>query len=255
MVQAGGYALNKQAEYKILERLSVPDGGYRDYVETIHRKWAKEAFDRSGINCVGEAAGILSKGLLWWVRVGTHHHFNCSADFLKSVKDKEELMQRLQQPSTWRVAGKAVMNQLKEPFDGFRGAAIGAKKRWIYQRCRAMRAALEGAKTALAKRPRYVGVLLERSWREVDSGGQGLVFSSMKRFLVSLLTGKFHVSKSSKQHLQLCRKMINANTTSPSCWSCRATEDIKLGYCTEIIMVALNKRPTLCQRLRLRWIP
>ena len=95
---------------------------------------------------------------------------NCSADFLQSVKDKEELDgQALAAAfqSGVEVAYKAVM----KPVEGTiltvsRGAAIGAKKKAesTNDAVEVMRAALEGAKTALAEDSRYVASL-ERSWR------------------------------------------------------------------------------------------
>ncbi len=98
-----------------------------------------------------------------------------------------------------------------KPVDGTiltvsRGANIGAKKSRIYQRCsRVMRAALEGAKNCSCEDSRYVASL-ERSWR-----GRlwWSAISSLEDSFVSL-TGGAYCFKSSKQHLQPCSEMINA---------------------------------------------
>ena len=70
------------------------------------------------------------------------------------------------------------------------GTAIGAKKKaeQTDDAVEVMRAALEGAKTALAKTPDMLPVLKEVG--VVDSGGQGLVFiyeGSFQPLLVNIL--------------------------------------------------------------------
>ena len=62
-----------------------------------------------------------------------------------------------------------------------------------------MRAALEGAKTALAKTPDMLPVLKEVG--VVDSGGQGLVFICLLSFFLS--TDSSTTKKLSKSFLQL----------------------------------------------------
>ncbi len=181
MVQAGATRLNKQAEYvNSLNVFPVPDGDTGTNMGMTIENGAKEVSDRSA-STVGEAAGIFAKGLLMGARgnsgVITSQLFR---GFSQSVKDKEELdgaALAAAFQSGVEVAYKAVM----KPVEGTiltvsRGAAIGAKKKAesTNDAVEVMRAALEGAKTALAKTPDMLPVLKEVG--VVDSGGQGLVF-------------------------------------------------------------------------------
>ena len=205
---------------------------------------AKEVSDRSA-STVGEAAGIFAKGLLMGARgnsgVITSQLFR---GFSQSVKDKEELdgaALAAAFQSGVEVAYKAVM----KPVEGTiltvsRGAAIGAKKKAesTNDAVEVMRAALEGAKTALAKTPDMLPVLKEVG--VVDSGGQGLVF--IYEGFLSALSGEFIASEEFQATPATMSEMINAEHHK-SVAGHVATEDIKFGYCTEI-MVALKQGPT-----------
>lgn len=205
---------------------------------------AKEVSDRSA-STVGEAAGIFAKGLLMGARgnsgVITSQLFR---GFSQSVKDKDELdgaALAAAFQSGVEVAYKAVM----KPVEGTiltvsRGAAIGAKKKAesTNDAVKVMRAALEGAKTALAKTPDMLPVLKEVG--VVDSGGQGLVF--IYEGFLSALTGEYSASEDFVATPANMSEMINAEHHK-SVAGHVATEDIKFGYCTEI-MVALKQGPT-----------
>ena len=245
MVQAGATRLNKQAEYvNSLNVFPVPDGDTGTNMGMTIENGAKEVSDRSA-STVGEAAGIFAKGLLMGARgnsgVITSQWFR---GFSQSVKDKEELdgaALAAAFQSGVEVAYKAVM----KPVEGTiltvsRGAAIGAKKKAesTNDAVEVMRAALEGAKTALAKTPDMLPVLKEVG--VVDSGGQGLVFT-YEGFL-SALTGEFIASEEFQATPATMSEMINAEHHK-SVAGHVATEDIKFGYCTEI-MVALKQGPT-----------
>lgn len=245
MVQAGATRLNKQAEYvNSLNVFPVPDGDTGTNMGMTIENGAKEVSDRSA-STVGEAAGIFAKGLLMGARgnsgVITSQLFR---GFSQSVKDKDELdgaalAAALQ--SGVEVAYKAVM----KPVEGTiltvsRGAAIGAKKKAesTNDAVEVMRAALEGAKTALAKTPDMLPVLKEVG--VVDSGGQGLVF--IYEGFLSALTGEYSASEDFVATPANMSEMINAEHHK-SVAGHVATEDIKFGYCTEI-MVALKQGPT-----------
>ena len=245
MVQAGATRLNKQAEYvNSLNVFPVPDGDTGTNMGMTIENGAKEVSDRSA-STVGEAAGIFAKGLLMGARgnsgVITSQLFR---GFSQSVKDKEELdgaALAAAFQSGVEVAYKAVM----KPVEGTiltvsRGAAIGAKKKAEYTNdaVEVMRAALEGAKTALAKTPDMLPVLKEVG--VVDSGGQGLVF--IYEGFLSALTGEFIASEEFQATPATMSEMINAEHHK-SVAGHVATEDIKFGYCTEI-MVALKQGPT-----------
>ena len=245
MVQAGATRLNKQAEYvNSLNVFPVPDGDTGTNMVMTIENGAKEVSDRSA-STVGEAAGIFAKGLLMGARgnsgVITSQLFR---GFSQSVKDKEELdgaALAAAFQSGVEVAYKAVM----KPVEGTiltvsRGAAIGAKKKAesTNDAVEVMRAALEGAKTALAKTPDMLPVLKEVG--VVDSGGQGLVF--IYEGFLSALTGEFIASEDFQATPATMSEMINAEHHK-SVAGHVATEDIKFGYCTEI-MVALKQGPT-----------
>ena len=245
MVQAGATRLNKQAEYvNSLNVFPVPDGDTGTNMGMTIENGAKEVSDRSA-STVGEAAGIFAKGLLMGARgnsgVITSQLFR---GFSQSVKDKEELdgaALAAAFQSGVEVAYKAVM----KPVEGTiltvsRGAAIGAKKKAESNNdaVEVMRAALEGAKTALAKTPDMLPVLKEVG--VVDSGGQGLVF--IYEGFLSALTGEFIASEEFQATPATMSEMINAEHHK-SVAGHVATEDIKFGYCTEI-MVALKQGPT-----------
>ena len=245
MVQAGATRLNKQAEYvNSLNVFPVPDGDTGTNMGMTIENGAKEVSDRSA-STVGEATGIFAKGLLMGARgnsgVITSQLFR---GFSQSVKDKEELdgaALAAAFQSGVEVAYKAVM----KPVEGTiltvsRGAAIGAKKKAesTNDAVEVMRAALEGAKTALAKTPDMLPVLKEVG--VVDSGGQGLVF--IYEGFLSALTGEFIASEEFQATPATMSEMINAEHHK-SVAGHVATEDIKFGYCTEI-MVALKQGPT-----------
>ena len=245
MVQSASTRLNKQAEYvNSLNVFPVPDGDTGTNMGMTIENGAKEVADKSA-STVGEVAGIFAKGLLMGARgnsgVITSQLFR---GFSQSVKEKEELTGQdlaLAFQSGVEVAYKAVM----KPVEGTiltvsRGAAIGAKKKAeeTDDAVEVMKAALDSAKVALAKTPDMLPVLKEVG--VVDSGGQGLVF--IYEGFLSALTGEYIASEEFQATPATMSEMINAEHHK-SVASHVATEDIKYGYCTEI-MVALKKGPT-----------
>lgn len=245
MVQSASTRLNKQAEYvNSLNVFPVPDGDTGTNMGMTIENGAKEVADKSA-STVGEVAGIFAKGLLMGARgnsgVITSQLFR---GFSQSVKEKEELTGQdlaLAFQSGVEVAYKAVM----KPVEGTiltvsRGAAIGAKKKAeeTNDAVEVMKAALDSTKVALAKTPDMLPVLKEVG--VVDSGGQGLVF--IYEGFLSALTGEYIASEEFQATPATMTEMINAEHHK-SVASHVATEDIKYGYCTEI-MVALKKGPT-----------
>lgn len=245
MVQAASTRLNKQAEYvNSLNVFPVPDGDTGTNMGMTIENGAKEVADKSA-STVGEVAAIFAKGLLMGARgnsgVITSQLFR---GFSQSVKGKDELDGQalaLAFQSGVEVAYKAVM----KPVEGTiltvsRGAAIGAKKKAeaTNDAVEVMKAALEGAKAALAKTPDMLPVLKEVG--VVDSGGQGLVF--IYEGFLSALTGEYIVSEDFQATPATMTEMINAEHHK-SVAGHVATEDITFGYCTEI-MVALKQGPT-----------
>lgn len=245
MVQAAATRLGKQAEYvNSLNVFPVPDGDTGTNMSMTMDNGAKEVADKPA-STVGQVGQILSKGVLMGARgnsgVITSQLFR---GFGQSIKDKTELdgkdlAQAFQ--TGVEVAYKAVM----KPVEGTiltvsRGAATAAIKKAeeTEDAAEVMRAALEGAKRALAKTPEMLPVLKEVG--VVDSGGQGLVF--IYEGFLSALTGDYIASEDFKATPAVMTEMINAEHHK-SVAEHVATEDIKYGYCTEI-MVALKQGPT-----------
>ncbi|MGT2866112.1 DAK2 domain-containing protein [Streptococcus fryi] len=245
MVQAAATRLSKQAEYvNSLNVFPVPDGDTGTNMSMTMDNGAKEVADKPA-NTVGEVGQILAKGLLMGARgnsgVITSQLFR---GFGQSIKDKVELdgkdlAQAFQ--SSVEVAYKAVM----KPVEGTiltvsRGAATIALKKAeeTDDAIEVMRAALDGAKRALAKTPELLPVLKEVG--VVDSGGQGLVY--IYEGFLAALTGEYIASEDFKATPATMSEMINAEHHK-SVAGHVATEDITFGYCTEI-MVGLKQGPT-----------
>lgn len=245
MVQAASTRLNKQAEYvNSLNVFPVPDGDTGTNMGMTIENGAKEVADKPA-STVGQEASILAKGLLMGARgnsgVITSQLFR---GFSQAIKDKDELTGKdlaAAFQSGVEVAYKAVM----KPVEGTiltvsRGAAITAKKKAeeTDDAVEVMRAALDGAKSALAKTPDMLPVLKEVG--VVDSGGQGLVF--IYEGFLSALTGEYIASEDFVATPATMTEMINAEHHK-SVAGHVSTEDITFGYCTEI-MVALKQGPT-----------
>ena len=245
MVQAASTRLGNQAEYvNSLNVFPVPDGDTGTNMGMTIENGAKEVADKPA-STVGEVGQILSKGLLMGARgnsgVITSQLFR---GFGQAIKDKEELTGKDLAhafQSGVEVAYKAVM----KPVEGTiltvsRGAATAALKKAeeTDDAVEVMRAALDGAKGALAKTPEMLPVLKEVG--VVDSGGQGLVF--IYEGFLSALTGEYSASEDFVATPANMGEMINAEHHK-SVAGHVATEDITFGYCTEI-MVALKQGPT-----------
>ncbi len=245
MVQAAATRLSKQAEYvNSLNVFPVPDGDTGTNMSMTMENGAKEVADKPA-STVGQVGQILSKGVLMGARgnsgVITSQLFR---GFGQSIKDKDELTGKdLAQAfqAGVEVAYKAVM----KPVEGTiltvsRGAATAAIKKAedTDDAVEVMRAALDGAKAALAKTPDMLPVLKEVG--VVDSGGQGLVF--IYEGFLSALSGDFILSEDFEATPATMTEMINAEHHKAVVGHV-ATEDITFGYCTEI-MVALKQGPT-----------
>ena len=231
MVQAAATRLGKQAEYvNSLNVFPVPDGDTGTNMGMTMDNGAKAVADQSA-STVGEVGQILSKGLLMGARgnsgVITSQLFR---GFGQSIKDKTELdgqdLAHAFQAGV-EVAYKAVM----KPVEGTiltvsRGAASAAIKKAesTNDAVEVMRAALDGAKAALAKTPEMLPVLKEVG--VVDSGGQGLVF--IYEGFLSALTGEYIASEDFQATPATMTEMINAEHHK-SVAGHVATEDITLG--------------------------
>ncbi|GFH43452.1 dihydroxyacetone kinase [Lactococcus hodotermopsidis] len=245
MIQAASTRLNKQAEYvNSLNVFPVPDGDTGTNMGMTITNGAKAVADTQA-QTVGEVAAVLSKGLLMGARGNSGVILSqLFRGFGQAIKDEEEftaenLAKAFQ--NGVEVAYKAVM----KPVEGTiltvsRGAAAFANKKAAESddAVEILRAALNGAKVALAKTPDMLPVLKEVG--VVDSGGQGLVY--IYEGFVAAATGEYIASEEFEATPAVMDEMVNAEHHK-SVAGHVATEDIKFGYCTEI-MVALGQGPT-----------
>ena len=245
MVLCGANTLhNNHPEIDALNVFPVPDGDTGTNMSMTFNAGAAEIKDMDSDN-IYDIAKKLSKGLLMGARgnsgVITSQLFR---GFGQSIKDKTELdgqdLAHAFQAGV-EVAYKAVM----KPVEGTiltvsRGAASAAIKKAesTNDAVEVMRAALDGAKAALAKTPEMLPVLKEVG--VVDSGGQGLVF--IYEGFLSALTGEYIASEDFQATPATMTEMINAEHHK-SVAGHVATEDITFGYCTEI-MIGLKQGPT-----------
>lgn len=248
MIQAASTRLNSQAEYvNSLNVFPVPDGDTGTNMGMTITNGAKAVSDKQA-STVGEVAAILAKGLLMGARGNSGVILSqIFRGFGQAIKDEtvftgENLAKAFQ--NGVEVAYKAVM----KPVEGTiltvsRGAAAFANKaaNESDDAVLVLKAALEGAKVALAKTPDMLPVLKEVG--VVDSGGQGLVY--ILEGFVAAATGEYLDSAEFEATPAVMDEMINAEHHK-SVAGHIATEDIKYGYCTEI-MVGLGQGPTVCK--------
>jgi uncharacterized protein len=246
MIQAASTRLNNQAEYvNSLNVFPVPDGDTGTNMGMTITNGAKAVSDNTG-ETVGQVAAILSKGLLMGARGNSGVILSqIFRGFGQAIKDEdvftaENLAKAFQ--NGVEVAYKAVM----KPVEGTiltvsRGAAAFAGKKAANSddAVDVLKAALEGAKVALAKTPDMLPVLKEVG--VVDSGGQGLVY--ILEGFVAAATGEYLTSEEFQATPAVMDEMVNAEHHK-SVAGHVATEDIKFGYCTEI-MVGIGQGPTV----------
>nr|WP_125984157.1 DAK2 domain-containing protein [Vagococcus vulneris] len=246
MVQAGATRLNQNAEFvNSLNVFPVPDGDTGTNMDLSMTSGAK-AVREAATQHTGELAGILSKGLLMGARGNSGVILSqLFRGFSKQITDCETLTAQ-DLANAFKNGVETAYKAVMKPVEGTiltvsRGAAIASeKKAKETDNCvEVMEAALSGAKRALAKTPEMLPVLKEVG--VVDSGGQGLVFV-YEGFLESL-SGKTVESDHQEISIAQMDEMVNVEHHR-SVQGQLATEDIKFGYCTEI-MVRIGEGPTV----------
>lgn len=246
MVQAGANRLNQNAEYvNSLNVFPVPDGDTGTNMNLSMTSGAK-AVGSATTDSVGELTAILSKGLLMGARGNSGVILSqLFRGFSKDLANEKVLnASQLAQAFTHGVetAYKAVM----KPVEGTiltvarEGARAGEKKASETQDCIVvMEAVVKGAKRALDKTPDLLPVLKEVG--VVDSGGQGLLF--IYEGFLEVLSGKVSETPIYQPSAAQMDEMVNAEHHR-SVQGQMSTEDIKFGYCTEI-MVKIGEGPTV----------
>jgi DAK2 domain fusion protein YloV len=246
MVQAGASRLHVNAEYvNSLNVFPVPDGDTGTNMNLSMTSGAKAVAD-SRSEKVGELATVLSKGLLMGARGNSGVILSqLFRGFSKQIPDVATLNAKdLAAAFTHGVetAYKAVM----KPVEGTiltvsrEAARSGERKAKETDDCiEVMEAVVKGAKRALAKTPDLLPVLKEVG--VVDSGGQGLLF--IYEGFLEALSGNFLATEVYEPTPGEMDEMVNAEHHRGVSGHV-ATEDIKFGYCTEI-MVKIGEGPTV----------
>lgn len=246
MVQQGANRLNANAEYvNSLNVFPVPDGDTGTNMNLSMTSGAKAVAD-SKSEKVGELATSLSKGLLMGARGNSGVILSqLFRGFAKQITEVSELDGK-NLASAFSHGVETAYKAVMKPVEGTiltvarEGAKAGEKAaQQTEDVVEIMAAVLTGAKKALAKTPDLLPVLKEVG--VVDSGGQGLVFI-YEGFLESL-SGKVTETEIFQPTPAEMDEMVNAEHHR-SVQGQLATEDIKFGYCTEI-MVSLGTGPTV----------
>ncbi|WP_291291281.1 DAK2 domain-containing protein [Enterococcus sp.] len=246
MVQAGAARLQVNAEFvNSLNVFPVPDGDTGTNMNLSMTSGAKAVADATSEK-VGDLATTLSKGLLMGARGNSGVILSqLFRGFAKAIPMVETLTApELAEAFTHGVetAYKAVM----KPVEGTIltvariAAEYGEKKAQTSDDCvEVMKAVVHGAKRSLAKTPDLLPVLKEVG--VVDSGGQGLLF--IYEGFLNALTGEYQANDVYEPTPAAMDEMVNAEHHR-SVQGQMATEDIKFGYCTEI-MVKIGEGPTV----------
>ncbi|MDR2464960.1 MAG: DAK2 domain-containing protein, partial [Streptococcaceae bacterium] len=245
MIQAGAQVLDKNAEYvNSLNVFPVPDGDTGTNMNMTMTSGAKAVADSSLVR-VGELSQVLSKGLLMGARGNSGVILSqIFRGFSKAIEEEEVLVAETFVAAFSNgvdTAYKAVM----KPVEGTiltvsKGAAIYAERTLekTDDVIEIMEAVVKGARKALDKTPEMLPVLKEVG--VVDSGGQGLLY--VYEGFLAAMKGEFLELEEFVPNPGVMDEMVNVEHQK-SVAGHIATEDIKFGYCTEI-MVAIGKGPT-----------
>ena len=246
MVEAGAKRLQVNAEYvNSLNVFPVPDGDTGTNMNLSMTSGAT-AVVNSASDKVGELANVLAKGLLMGARGNSGVILSqLFRGFSKAILDVDTLnAEDLAKALVHGVetAYKAVM----KPVEGTiltvarESAKAGERKaRQTDDVVEVMSAVVKYGKKALDKTPDMLPVLKEVG--VVDSGGQGLLF--IYEAFLNALNGEFQADDTYEPSPAEMDEMVNAEHHR-SVQGQLATEDIKFGYCTEI-MVRLGEGPTV----------
>ncbi|MEG0553646.1 MAG: DAK2 domain-containing protein, partial [Carnobacterium sp.] len=225
----------------------VPDGDTGTNMNLSLQSGVK-AIENVDSNKMNELATALSKGLLMGARGNSGVILSqLFRGFGKSIENKETLIAKefaAAFTNGVQTAYKAVM----KPVEGTiltvarESAKAGEKQaRTTDDVVVVMEAIVLEAKLSLARTPDLLAVLKEVG--VVDSGGQGLLF--IYEGFLEVLSGKVNEDEEYQPSPEQMTDMVNAEHHR-SVSNHIATEDIKFGYCTEI-MVKIGDGETVKQ--------
>ena len=246
MVEAGAKRLQVNAEYvNSLNVFPVPDGDTGTNMNLSMTSGAT-AVVNSASDKVGELANVLAKGLLMGARGNSGVILSqLFRGFSKAILDVDTLnAEDLAKALVHGVetAYKAVMKPVEGTILTVARESAKAGERRARQTddvVEVMSAVVKYGKKALDKTPDMLPVLKEVG--VVDSGGQGLLF--IYEGFLNALNGEFQADDTYEPSPAEMDEMVNAEHHR-SVQGQLATEDIKFGYCTEI-MVRLGEGPTV----------
>nr|WP_246569754.1 DAK2 domain-containing protein [Enterococcus devriesei] len=246
MVEAGAKRLQVNAEYvNSLNVFPVPDGDTGTNMNLSMTSGAT-AVVNSASEKVGELANVLAKGLLMGARGNSGVILSqLFRGFSKQILDVDTLNAKdLAEALVHGVetAYKAVMKPVEGTILTVARESAKAGERKAKQTddvIEVMASVVKYGKKALDKTPEMLPVLKEVG--VVDSGGQGLLF--IYEGFLSALNGEFQADDTYEPSPAEMDEMVNAEHHR-SVQGQLATEDIKFGYCTEI-MVRLGEGPTV----------
>lgn len=245
MVQAGSDYLSQNVDHvNSLNVFPVPDGDTGTNM-SLSMKTAALAVADTDKTTAGEIASVLAEGLLMGARGNSGVILSqLFRGFSKAVKDKETITAS-DLANAFRSGVETAYQAVMKPVEGTiltvaRGAAtqvIRAVKN-TDDVVSVMHAAILGARESLDQTPEMLPVLKEVG--VVDSGGQGLLYI-YEGFLASLI-GKFEKLADFVPNPAFMTQMVDVEHHRAVA-NHVASEDIKFGYCTEI-MIRLREEKT-----------
>ena len=248
MVAVGAKRLNKNAEYvNSLNVFPVPDGDTGTNMNLSLQSGVKSV-ENVESNKMNELAIALSKGLLMGARGNSGVILSqLFRGFGKAIETKEVLNAK-EFAAAFSNGVQTAYNAVMKPVEGtiLTVARESAKAGEIKAKStddvvEVMDAIVKEAKKSLARTPDLLAVLKEVG--VVDSGGQGLLF--IYEGFLEVLSGNISKDEEYQPTPKEMTEMVNAEHHR-SVSNHIATEDIKFGYCTEI-MVKIGDGETVKQ--------
>lgn len=234
MVQMGSHHLTQNADFvDSLNVFPVPDGDTGTNMNLSMISGAKET-QANAQNHIGKTAQSLAKGLLMGARGNSGVILSQLFRGFGKYLEKESEINAKQFAQAFQAGVDTAYKAVMKPVEGTiltvaREAA--AKGMQVAEHedniVKVMEAIVEEAKNSLQRTPDLLPVLKEVG--VVDSGGQGLVII-YEGFLASL-KGEALPQKSKVDNLE---ELVNAEHHRAQ--EFMSTEDIKFGYCTEIMV-------------------
>ena len=245
MVQAAADKLGKNAEFiNSLNVFPVPDGDTGTNMTSSMASGAKYERNETSKK-VGDLSAALAKGLLMGARGNSGVILSQIFRGFAKATEGMDVLSTADFVDAYANGAKTAYKAVMKPTEGTiltvvrESAQAGLNKiKETDDLVEIMHTIYEAGEEALKKTPDLLPVLKEVG--VVDSGGQGLVF--IYEGFLSALTGEFIASEEFQATPATMSEMINAEHHK-SVAGHVATEDIKFGYCTEI-MVALKQGPT-----------